>query len=116
MGSKLLQGSQDHGMRLVAGRVDVAASTPSAAKGEGFSVVDAGAGQVQIVFDMPGKQILSACASAIEGTAATAHSVKVLSKTEASDVTFGVYVHDATDGALVDNVAFYFQVWLSDLN
>jgi hypothetical protein len=100
--------------RLICGRVDVSGGSPSAAKGAGFTVVDVAAGQVKIVFDDAAQEILSAVATPIEGTDATGHSVKVDAKTEASDVTFGVYVADGTDGALVDNVAFYFMIVVKD--
>lgn len=116
MPAKLVQSAESHGVRMVLGRVDVAGGTPSAAVGSGFSVVDTAAGQVQVVFTDPGKRILSAVATAIETTDATAHSVKVDAKVEASSVTFGIYAHDATDGVLVDDVGFYFQVALSDLD
>lgn len=105
---------QSRGLRLVAGRVDVVGGVPSAAKGAGFTVADVAAGQVKVVLDEAGKEIISAVATPIEGTDATGHSVKVDAKTEASDVTFGVYVADATDGALVDNVGFYFQILVKD--
>lgn len=100
--------------RWICGRVAVAAGSPSVAQGSGFTVVDTAAGQVQVVFTLPGERVLSAVATAIEGTDATAHSVKVDAVTEASSVVFGIYAHDATDGVLVDNVGFYFIVALSD--
>jgi hypothetical protein len=106
---------QPGGIRMICGRVDVSGGTPSAAVGEDYSVVDAAAGQVKVVLSKPGKSILSAVATPIEGTDATGHSVKVDAKTEASDVTFGVYVADGTDGALVDNVGFYFQIIVKDM-
>lgn len=101
-------------LRVVCGRVDVSGGTPSVGAGEGFSVSDTAAGQVKITFSNAGRSIVCAIATAIEGTDATGHSVKVDAKTEASDVTFGIYVADGTDGALVDNVAFYFLVVLKD--
>lgn len=105
---------QARGIRIIAGRVDVATGTPSVGAGSGFTVVDTAAGQVQVVFDEPGRSILSAVATAIETTDATGHYVKVDAKTEASSVVFGIYVADGTDGALVDNVGFYFQIIVKD--
>ena len=116
MGSKLIQGAKDHGWRIVAGRVDVSGGTPSVGAGTGFSVVDTAAGQVKVVFSNPGRSIVSAVANAIQTTDATFHGVKIDAKTEATDVTFAVYVADATDGALVDNVGFYFQCILDDVD
>jgi len=106
--------NQPSSMRMVCGRVAVASGTPTVSKGEGFTVVDTAPGQVQVVFTAPGKSILSAVATPVETTDATAHFVKVDAVVEASSVTFGVYVADATDGALVDNVGFYFQIILKD--
>lgn len=114
MPAKLAQTAESHGVRWILGRVDVSGGTPSVGAGSGFSVVDTAPGQVQVVFTDPGRRILSAVANAIETTDATAHSVKVDNKVEATSVTFGVYVHDGVDGALVDNVPFYFQIALSD--
>lgn len=116
MSTKLLQGAESHGVRIIAGRVDVAGGVPSVGVGSGFSVVDTAPGQVQVVFSNPGRRILSAVATAFEGTDATAHMVKVDAKAEATSVTFGVYAADATDGVLADNVPFYFIIVLSDLS
>lgn len=116
MGTKLIQGEHDHGVRMVSGRVDVSGGTPSVGKGRGFTVVDTAAGQVQVVLSNPGKSILSATATPIETTDATAHMVKVDAKVEASSVTFGIYVADGTDGALVDDVGFYFNIVLDDVD
>lgn len=116
MPTKLLKSEEPKGVRFVLGRVDVAGGTPSVAKGSGYTVTDVAPGQVKINFSMPGRQILSAQATPIEGTDATAHMAKVDAKTEATDVTFGIYAADATDGVLVDNVAFYFMIALSDLD
>jgi hypothetical protein len=106
--------NQPSSMRMVCGRVDVASGTPSVGAGEGFTVVDTAAGQVEIVFTKPGKSIVSAVATALETTDATGHFVKVDAKTEASSVVFSVYAADATDGVLADDVGFYFQVILKD--
>jgi len=116
MATKLLQSEESRGVRFVLGRVDVSGGSPSVGKGSGFTLTDVAPGQVKVNFNLAGRQILSAVATALEGTDATAHMVKVDDKTEASDVTFGVYVADATDGALADNVGFYFMVALSDVD
>jgi hypothetical protein len=79
------------GIRAIVGRVAVSGGTPSVGAGAGFSVVDVAPGQVKVVIDKPGKEILYAKAFPIEGTDATGHFAKVDAKTEASDVTFGVY-------------------------
>lgn len=84
--------NQPVGMRAIIGRVDVSGGTPSVGVGEGFTVVDTGAGQVQVVLDRPGKSIVSIDATALQTTDAKSHSVKVDAKTEASSVVFGVYV------------------------
>lgn len=110
----LVVDSQSRPVRMICGRVDVASGTPSVGAGAGFSVVDTAAGQVQIVFDNAGRSILSAVATAIEGTDATGHSVKVDAKAEATSVTFGVYAADGTDGVLADDVSFYFQIMIKD--
>lgn len=102
-------------VRKITGRVDVSGGTPSVGAGAGFSVVDTAPGKVQVVLTKPGRVILGAIATPIEATSATGHSVKVLAKTEATDVTFGIYVADATDGALVDNVGFYFEITVKDV-
>lgn len=102
--------------RMIAGRVDVSGGTPSVGAGVGFTVTDVAPGQVRVNFREPGKIIISAVATPFEGTDATGHSVKVDAKVEASSVTFGVYAADGTDGVLVDNVPFYFQVILQDVS
>lgn len=110
----LLGVANSRNLRVICGRVDVAAGTPSAAVGDGYTVVDTAAGQVQVVFDKPGKSIQCALAIPIETTDATGHFVKVDAKAEATSVTFSTYVADATDGALADNIPFYFLVILKD--
>lgn len=116
MATKLVKSEESRGVRQIYGRVDVAGGTPSVGKGSGYTVVDTAAGQVQIVFNKAGRSILSAVACPIEGTDATGHFVKVDAKVEASSVTFGIYVADGVDGALADDVSFYFQVVLSDVD
>lgn len=95
---------------IVAGRISVSGGTPSITQGEGFSIADTGAGQVTVTLSRPGSAIVAAVATAIEGTDATAHSVKVDTITSGTSVLFGIYVHDGTDGALVDNVGFSFLI------
>lgn len=102
--------------RIIAGRVDVSGGTPAVGVGYGFTVEDTAPGQVKVNFTKPGKVIISAVANAIQTTDATGHAVKIDAVVEASSVTFAVYVADATDGALVDNVGFYFQVILQDVS
>lgn len=105
---------QPRDSRVVCGRVDVSAGTPSVGVGEDFTVVDTAAGQVQVVFSRPGRSILCALAMPIETTDATGHFMKIDAKVEASSVTFSTYVADGTDGALADNIPFYFFVVLKD--
>lgn len=100
--------------RIVAGRVDVASGTPSVAKGQGFSVADTAAGKVTITFQKPAHQLVSLVATAIEGTDATSHTCKVDGAGDGTSVVVSVYVADATDGALVDDVGFYFVAVLQD--
>lgn len=112
--AQLKVAGQSRQPRMICGRVDVSAGTPSVGAGADFTVVDTAPGQVQVVFDHPGKSILFAGATPLQTTDATGHSVKVDAVVEATSATFGVYVADSTDGALVDNVGFYFQVILKD--
>lgn len=116
MPTGLIKAERQRRVRKIMGRVDVSAGTPSVGVGEGFTVVDTAAGQVQVVLTKPGKVILGVSALVLETTDATAHMIKVDAKTEASSVTFGVYVADATDGALVDNVGFYFEITVKDVS
>jgi len=95
---------------MVCGRVDVATGTPTRGAGEGFSIVDVAPGQVRVVFDRPGRSIVSVAATPLEGTDATSHAVKIDAKVEASSVTFATYAA----GALADNIPFYFQIILKD--
>lgn len=111
-----IKSARQRRVRKIIGRVDVSGGTPSVGVGAGFTVVDTAAGQVQVVLDKPGREILCVSAIPIQTTDATAHMIKVDAKTEASDVTFGVYVADATDGALVDNVGFYFEITVKDVD
>ncbi len=112
---KRIMAQHDRGLRLIAGRVAVSGGTPSVAAGSGYTVSDVAAGQVKIIFNDPAKSIISAVATPEEGTDATGHSVKVDARTEATDVTFGIYAADGTDGVLVDNVGFHFQIWVKDV-
>lgn len=100
--------------RHIYGRVDVSGGTPSVGVGRGFTVTDTAAGQVTVNITRPGNSILYASATPVETTDATGHFAKVDAKTEASSVKFGIYVADATDGALVDNVGFYFHIVVQD--
>lgn len=107
--------SGNRSVRQIIGRVAVASGTPSVAVGEDFSVTDVAAGKVKVTLSKPGRSIIGVSAVPFEATDTTAHFVKVLAKTEASDVTFGVFVADATDGALVDDVGFYFTITVKDV-
>ena len=110
----LLKVERQRSVREIIGRVDVAASAASVGKGTGFSVAYTAAGKYTITLLKPGRFILYASATPIEATDATGHYAKVKSKTEASAVVFNVYADDATDGALVDNVSFYFRICVQD--
>ena len=90
-------------IRCISGRVSVSGGVPSVAAGGGFTLVDSGAGLVDIVLDQPGRVLVSAIAVPIEATTTTAHMAKVISGDESS-VQFGIFAADATDGVLVDNV------------
>ena len=100
--------------RLVAGRVDVAAGTPSVAQGQGFTVTDTAAGKVTVTFSKPGHQLVSMIATPIENTDATGYSCKIMGTPTGTSAIVGIYVADATDGALADDVGFYFQAVLQD--
>lgn len=103
--------------RIIAGRVDVSGGTPAVGAGAGFTVADTAAGKVTVTLDEPGKSIVCAVATAIEGTDATGHSVKVDgAPSDGASVVFGIYAADGTDGVLVDNVAFYFQIIAQDVS
>lgn len=101
-------------LRMVAGRIDVAAGVPSIAQGGGFTIADTAAGKVTISFSKPGKALVSAIACPIENTDATAYGCKIMGTPSASGFVVGVYVADATDGALADNVSFYFQALIKE--
>jgi hypothetical protein len=102
-------------IRKITGHVAVSGGTPSVAAGSGFTLVDGGAGRVTVVLDRPGRVMLGAIAIPIEATAATGYSAKVLTVTTATSVEFGIYVADGTDGALVDNVGFFFEITVKDV-
>jgi len=116
MGANLLKYEGGDKLRLICGRVDVAAGTPSVGAGNGFTVTDSAPGQVTVNVTRPGRSVISATATAIEGTDATGHSVKVDgAPANGASVKFGIYAADATDGVLVDDVAFYFHILVKDL-
>lgn len=110
----LVQASRQRQIRKIMGRVDVSGGTPSVAKGSDYTVVDTAAGEVQVVLTHPGRQTLCIIATPLEATTATGHSVKVISQVDGVSAIFGVYVADATDGALVDDVGFYFEITVKD--
>ena len=148
-------------IRKIMGRVDVSAGTPSVGAGTGFTVSDTAAGKVTVTLDRPGSTILHAAGWPINSTDTASHQGKVLSKTEASAVVFGIFAagsgattsvsqspvvlstsggntytdaavsasiqaiadhyKDALvtainlqDGALADNVGFYFEITVQD--
>lgn len=100
--------------RIVAGRIDVSGGTPAIAQGQGFTIADTAAGKVTVTFSKPGKYLVSAIACAIENTDATAYMAKIMGTPDGSSFVVGTYVADATDGALADNIPFYFQAILQD--
>jgi hypothetical protein len=115
MGTNLIKAERTRRVRKISGRVDVAGGTPSVGAGSGFTVTDGGAGVVGVVFTKPGKSLLSFIAIPIEATAATGHFCKVQAQAY-TGVTVGIYVADATDGAPVDNVGFFFEATLKDVS
>ncbi len=100
--------------RMLCGRIDVAAGTPSIAQGAGFTIADTAAGKVTITFSKPGKALLCAHATPIENTDATGYSCKIMGTPSESSIVVGVYAADATDGALADDISFYFSAILKD--
>jgi len=100
--------------RIICGRVNVSGGTPAIAAGQGFTIADTAAGKVTITFQRPGKALVSAVASPIENTDATGYSAKIMGTPSASSFVVGTYVADATDGALADNIPFYFVAVLED--
>ena len=100
--------------RIVAGRVAVASGTPSVSKGQGFTVADTAAGKVTITFSKPGHELVSIVATPIENTDATGYSCKIMGTPDGTSAVVGIYVADGTDGALVDDVGFYFTAVLQD--
>lgn len=113
MSTKLMKRA-DRAKRQVhlCGRVNVSGGTPSVAKGSGFTVADTAAGKVTISFTKPGRNLISAIATPIENTDATGYSAKIMGTPDGSSIVVGTYVADATDGALADNISFYFSVVL----
>ena len=100
--------------RIISGRVNVSGGTPAITAGQGFTIADTAAGKVTITFQKPAKALVSAIASPIENTDATAYSAKIMGTPSASSFVVGTYVADATDGALADNIPFYFVAVLED--
>lgn len=100
--------------RIVAGRVAVSGGTPSVSQGQGFTVADTAPGKVTITFQKPAKALVSAVATPVENTDATGYSCKIMGTPSATSFVVGVYVADGTDGALVDDIGFYFQAVLQD--
>lgn len=109
-----LSRSSKRKVRAISGRIAVSGGVPSIAAGVGFTITDGGAGRVTVTLNDKGRVILSAIAMPIESTAATSFSCKALSVSE-SAVEFGVYQADGTDGVLVDNVGFSFDIKVSDV-
>lgn len=114
MSTQVMKRSSVKQQRIIAGRVSVSGGTPSVALGSGFTVTDDAAGKVGIVFSKPGKKLISAIVTPIENTDATAYMAKIMGTPSASGFQAGIYVADATDGALADNISFYFQAILED--
>lgn len=99
--------------RRISGRIDIASSTPTVGAGSGFTITDDGIGLVTVTVAQPGRSMLYACATPIQATTATGHIAKVISQS-ANSVQFGIYVLDSTDGALLDNVGFFFELLVKD--
>lgn len=116
MGTNLIKQDRQRKVRKITGRVDVSGGTPSVGVGSGFTVGDTAAGEVTVTLTRPGKTILGVSATALESTTTKEHHVKVISKTEASAVVFGIFAGDATDGVLADNVGFYFEITVKDVS
>lgn len=103
----------ERGLKVIFGRVAVAAGTPSIADGEGFTIADTAAGKVTVTLKDPGKAIVAALCTSTEATDATAHTVKA-EVVSSSVVLFRVYAHDGTDGVLADDVGFSFMIAAKD--
>jgi len=102
--------------RILMGRVAVSGGVPSVAAGQGFTLTDQGAGLVRVTLTSPGKRILSAIGSALEPTNTIAQIVKVLAiDTANAYVDFAILVVDGTDGVLVDDVGFSFQIAIEEV-
>lgn len=115
MGAHLLKLSKRaKSERMIHGTVAVSAGTPSVSKGAGYTVVDTAAGKVEIVPDKAGKFMISAIAVPVENTTATGFSCKIMGTPSGSSIIVGIYQADGTDGVLVDNVGFCFQIILQD--
>lgn len=95
MSVKYIKSDKDRAVRVISGRVDVSGGAPAVGVGSGFSVVDIAAGQVKVVLDRPGKEILAALAIPIQTTDATGHFAKVDADVEGESVTFGIYAAGA---------------------
>jgi hypothetical protein len=115
MGAALLKTDRRaKAQRIVAGRVAVASGTPSVSQGQGFTVTDTAAGKVTITLQKPAKQLVSAIATPINNTDATGYSCKIMGTPTGTSFVVGIYVADGTDGALVDDIGFYFQAVVQD--
>ena len=101
--------------RRISGRVLVSGGVPSVAEGTGFTVTDTAAGKVTINITRPGRRLLSAVVTPIENTDATGYSAKIMGSPSASSVLVGIYVADGTDGALADDISFFFDICVSDV-
>jgi hypothetical protein len=115
MGARLVKHDmRQKNLRIVSGRVAVSSGTPSVSKGGGFTVSDTAAGKVTITFSKPGKELIACHATPIENTDATGYSCKIMGTPTATSVVIGIYVADGTDGALVDDIGFYFSAHIQD--
>ncbi len=110
---KRLSYDRNRSTRRISGRIAISGGVPSIAAGSGFTITDGGPGLVTVTVTNPGRSLLYASAIPIEPTAATGHYAKVVTQAY-NAVQFGIYVADATDGAVVDNVGFFFELLLKD--
>lgn len=78
-------------IRKFIGRVTVSGGVPAIAAGSGFTLVDTAPGEVQVVLTRPGRKFMSINAVPLESSTSGAHTVKVISVTQASSVIFGIY-------------------------
>lgn len=102
--------------RILMGTIAVAGGVPSIVYGQGFTITDQGAGLVRVTLTSPGKRILAPLGMAIEPTNTVAQIVKALAvDTAGTYVDFAIMVVDGTDGVLVDNVGFSFQIAIEEV-